>query len=214
MSLLPAEHFAIAALRGASSSAGGRGEGDLVHSVREQCPSSCAVALGKVWGCALETGTALGTGQPVLPALTETEPLALTSARPLTAAAGCSVPRGNVPSRPAAEVHLRSTGSALPFRRYDHVRLPAPGAAAAPAPLPPPSAALHAHRPPPEHAAAVTRSKVQEAGRREKKSLVLRDRSEWERRCAWPLVLRGSGRSPPVATHVPWGAGEARSGPP
>ncbi|XP_054022559.1 E3 ubiquitin-protein ligase makorin-2 [Dryobates pubescens] len=58
--------------------------------------------------------------------------------------------------------------------RYDHVRLPAPGGAAAPAP---PSASLHGPRPPPEHAAPSTRSKLQGPGKREKKTLVLRDRN-------------------------------------
>ncbi|XP_074692748.1 E3 ubiquitin-protein ligase makorin-2 isoform X2 [Strix aluco] len=61
--------------------------------------------------------------------------------------------------------------------RYDHTRLPAPGGAAAPAPPPLSSAALHNPRHPPEHSAPVIRSKLHETGKREKKTLVLRDRN-------------------------------------
>ncbi|KAM4654048.1 E3 ubiquitin-protein ligase makorin-2 isoform 3-T4 [Amazona ochrocephala] len=60
--------------------------------------------------------------------------------------------------------------------RYDHTRLPPPGAAAAPAP-PALQAAPQGPRHPPEHSAPVTRSKRHEAGKREKKTLVLRDRN-------------------------------------
>ncbi|XP_054243242.1 E3 ubiquitin-protein ligase makorin-2 isoform X2 [Indicator indicator] len=60
--------------------------------------------------------------------------------------------------------------------RYDHVRLPAPGGAVPPAPALP-SASLHSPRPPPEHPAPITRSKLQGPGKREKKTLVLRDRN-------------------------------------
>lgn len=55
---------------------------------------------------------------------------------------------------------------------------------------------------------------MQEAGRREKKSLVLRDRSEWERRCAWPPHPSRVRAFSSVATHSPWGVGEAQSEPP
>lgn len=72
------------------------------------------------------------------------------------------------------------------FGRYDHTRLPAPGGAAAPAPPPRSSAALHNPRHPPEHSAPIIRSKLHETGKREKKTLVLRDRSEWEWCCAPP----------------------------
>ncbi|XP_009876169.1 PREDICTED: probable E3 ubiquitin-protein ligase makorin-2, partial [Apaloderma vittatum] len=60
---------------------------------------------------------------------------------------------------------------------YDHVRLPVSGGAAAPAPLPHSSAAPHNPRHPAEHGVPVTRSKVRESGKREKKTLVLRDRN-------------------------------------
>ncbi|KAK2534416.1 Mkrn2 [Columba guinea] len=60
--------------------------------------------------------------------------------------------------------------------RYDHIRHP-PSGGAAPAPPPLSSAAPHSHRPPPEHGAPVTRSKLHETGKREKKTLVLRDRN-------------------------------------
>ncbi|XP_071611572.1 E3 ubiquitin-protein ligase makorin-2 isoform X2 [Heliangelus exortis] len=59
--------------------------------------------------------------------------------------------------------------------RYDHTRLPASGGAAAAAPAPPAlsSAALQ-H---PQPGAPITRSRVQESGKRERKTLVLRDRN-------------------------------------
>ncbi|NXY87503.1 MKRN2 ligase, partial [Alcedo cyanopectus] len=59
--------------------------------------------------------------------------------------------------------------------RYDHVRLPTPGGAAAPPPLS--SAVLHNPRHPAEQGAPITRSKLHEPGKREKKTLVLRDRN-------------------------------------
>lgn len=62
--------------------------------------------------------------------------------------------------------------------RYDHIRLPASGGAAAPVPPPMASAALLSPRPAPEHSAPATKSKLRESGKREKKTLVLRDRSE------------------------------------
>lgn len=62
--------------------------------------------------------------------------------------------------------------------RYDHTRLPASGGAAAPVPPPLTSGALHSPRQPPEHNAPVIKSKLRETGKREKKTLVLRDRSE------------------------------------
>ncbi|KFQ77107.1 putative E3 ubiquitin-protein ligase makorin-2, partial [Phoenicopterus ruber ruber] len=61
--------------------------------------------------------------------------------------------------------------------RYDHIRLPASGGAAAPAPPPLSSAALHSPRHPPEHSAPIIRSKLHETGKRQKKTLVLRDRN-------------------------------------
>uniref|UniRef100_A0A8B9BX07 E3 ubiquitin-protein ligase makorin-2 n=1 Tax=Anser brachyrhynchus TaxID=132585 RepID=A0A8B9BX07_9AVES len=61
--------------------------------------------------------------------------------------------------------------------RYDHTRLPASGGAAAPVPPPLTSAALHSARQPPEHNAPVIKSKLRETGKREKKTLVLRDRN-------------------------------------
>lgn len=61
--------------------------------------------------------------------------------------------------------------------RYDHTRLPASGGAAAPVPPPLTSGALHSPRQPPEHNAPVIKSKLRETGKREKKTLVLRDRN-------------------------------------
>ncbi|NXL88238.1 MKRN2 ligase, partial [Alectura lathami] len=64
--------------------------------------------------------------------------------------------------------------------RYDHVRLPAAGGAAAPLPppVPSPSAALPSLRLAPEHSATVAAgSKPREGGRRERRTLVLRDRN-------------------------------------
>ncbi|NXU54379.1 MKRN2 ligase, partial [Turnix velox] len=63
--------------------------------------------------------------------------------------------------------------------RYDHVRLPAPGGAAASRPPTHSVGALHSPHHPPEQSTphTVTRSKLQEAGKREKRTLVLRDRN-------------------------------------
>uniref|UniRef100_A0A8C9F8P0 E3 ubiquitin-protein ligase makorin-2 n=1 Tax=Pavo cristatus TaxID=9049 RepID=A0A8C9F8P0_PAVCR len=61
--------------------------------------------------------------------------------------------------------------------RYDHIRLPASGGAAAPVPPPMASSALLSPRPAPEHTAPATKSKLRESGKREKKTLVLRDRN-------------------------------------
>lgn len=89
--------------------------------------------------------------------------------------------------------------------RYDHTKPPAAaGGAVGPAPHPSPSSGLHSPHPSPDIATSVMRTHSNEPGKREKKTLVLRDRN---------LTGLAEDKTPPSTVNNPGGCSDPQTSP-
>lgn len=89
--------------------------------------------------------------------------------------------------------------------RYDHTKPPAAaGGAVGPAPHPSPSSGLHSPQPSPSIATSVVRTHSNEPGKREKKTLVLRDRN---------LTGLAEEKTPPSTVNNPGGCSDPQPSP-